>query len=261
MINHARTLLLNRPGAGRPGADFFLEEYVPTDYIPVTLTGSLSSVRSVLFGANPDDAFMNYRLHQFMKVLHANEYVSYVTELDSRVTYLPGRSVVDTSWSATADPLNAAGYASTLDLLGNFVMEQNECRMDSVCVISIPSSGVVFVDNKTTKEKLETTYTMSSGLSNEIVLRGVPNVSFKLNGSPTVGASWIVNVRKQADANLADLPAKLQQSTVLWTTLFTGSEPYKTFRALWENHAYLDYRLSGLLLALVYRTEAIRTNG
>ena len=260
MINHARTLLLNRDGNKRPGSSFFLEEYVPTAYKPVKLTGALQSVRAILFGSNPDDAFMNYRLHQFMKILHSNEYVEYVTALDSRISYLPGRSVVDERWSATTAPMSAGGYDSTLDLLGDFKAAESECRLDYICEVSIPSTGVVDVVNKTTGAKLETTYTITEGLSNEIPLQGVPAASFKLHGNPTVTASWLVNIRKEANADLANLPAKLQKSTVLWTTLFTGDEPYATFRKLWENHAYLDYRLSGVLLALIYRTEAIRTN-
>ena len=37
-----------------------------------------------------------------------------------------------------------------------------------------------------------------------------------------------------------------------------GKEPYKTFKALWEDHPSIDYKLGGLLLALAYRMDEAR---
>lgn len=36
------------------------------------------------------------------------------------------------------------------------------------------------------------------------------------------------------------------------------SEPFKTFRALWHEHAQLPYKLGGLVLAYIYQTERVR---
>jgi hypothetical protein len=40
-------------------------------------------------------------------------------------------------------------------------------------------------------------------------------------------------------------------------------EPYATFKNLWFDHPSAAHRLGGLLLALIYRTDAVRnkTNG
>jgi hypothetical protein len=37
-------------------------------------------------------------------------------------------------------------------------------------------------------------------------------------------------------------------------------EPYATLRELWEKHNYFHYRMSGLLLAFIYRAEEVRTS-
>jgi hypothetical protein len=42
--------------------------------------------------------------------------------------------------------------------------------------------------------------------------------------------------------------------------LFGNTEPYKTFGDLWKKHVYLNYKLSGYLLAVAYRMEEVRVN-
>ena len=43
--------------------------------------------------------------------------------------------------------------------------------------------------------------------------------------------------------------------------LFSAQTPYSTFQQLFNQNAYFQYRLSGVLLAFVYRAEDLLNNG
>ena len=85
MVNHVRTLLLNADGA--LGSDDPGEQYTPPAFKPLVLPTYLQTARRCLFGAAPDRAYMNYRLAQYMSLLHATELKQYVLAMDERVTY------------------------------------------------------------------------------------------------------------------------------------------------------------------------------
>lgn len=88
MINHARTLLINRAGKNSlPGT--VGEEYTPPDYIPVALSSSVLFPHRILFGVAPDNVFLNFRAQELMSLIHATELAEYVYALDPRVTYWP----------------------------------------------------------------------------------------------------------------------------------------------------------------------------
>lgn len=86
MINHIRTLLLNRPSAGLPEFGS-VEEFTPPDYHPVSDTPDVLALRHALFGIRPDVVFLNYRAHMLMRMLHASMWSDYITHADSRITY------------------------------------------------------------------------------------------------------------------------------------------------------------------------------
>jgi hypothetical protein len=87
MINHARTLLLNAASSTyQPGT--LGEEYIPP-YSPIVLPSYLRGPHKVLFGTNPDKAFLNFRAQELMRLIHQTELAEFVYALDPRVTYWP----------------------------------------------------------------------------------------------------------------------------------------------------------------------------
>lgn len=93
MINHARTLLLNRTSKNYiPGS--LGEEYIPPDYEAVDLPTHIATARKIIFGANPDPEFVNFRLCELLSLIHNTELAEFVYALDPRVTYWP-RQVTD----------------------------------------------------------------------------------------------------------------------------------------------------------------------
>lgn len=86
MINHARTLLLNKPGRlFQPGT--LGEEYIPAAYSTITLPSYLQAPHDIIFGTNPDKVFENYRLAELLNVIHSTEFAEFIYRLDPRVTY------------------------------------------------------------------------------------------------------------------------------------------------------------------------------
>ncbi len=89
MINHVRNLLMNVSSSSQ--SDLPGEEYVPVDFRPRLLTPTAAAARRILFGSSPDRLYLNYRLREYMTLLHTTELAEFVTDLDPRVTYWPLR--------------------------------------------------------------------------------------------------------------------------------------------------------------------------
>ena len=88
MINHARTLLLNIP-ANRTQMQDPGYEYIPDTFQPVVLPSSIQLLRRALFGAKPDNYFLNIRARELLGYIHETELAEYIYALDPRVTYWP----------------------------------------------------------------------------------------------------------------------------------------------------------------------------
>lgn len=85
MVNHCRTLLLNRPASyfeDVPGS-----EYIDPNYVPITLTTAMQTIRDILIPNGVDKFVENYVAGVVMTVLHHPELEPYVLALDSRITY------------------------------------------------------------------------------------------------------------------------------------------------------------------------------
>jgi hypothetical protein len=264
MINHGRTLLLNRDGANRPDPEFFLEEYVPTDYKAVDLTSSLYAVHKSVFGEGADDAYANLRAWQSMRAIHSTEFVSLIYELDPRVTYINSRSLVDAERPYEAVPANniASGYEAFL--AGEPQVSLANPRIDYNWEVEAISPFTVRVTDMHARKVSEQTTLFVDSLSSPIVMTGQQSVNVRIRSSSTlpVGGVWRVTLQARP-TDFSDVIAALSAlSDEVTLALFgSGEEPYATFRELWDKHNYFHYRVSGILLALIYRTEELRTGG
>lgn len=257
MINHVRTLLLNKDGSKRPAADFFYEELVPADYREQTL-GAFGMVRDALFGGKPDNAFLNFRLHQIMKVIHSTEYVRYVTAPDSRITYDTSEHLImEPEAEYSVNPLTGTALSTDLTFLGS-ATTPGETILQHRWLIDIPYVGTARLTNQITGDETETAFTFTSGLSDIIEFPGTSNLSFRFTRDPAVNARWAVSVRKKPSAEIYAVLGTLESlGEEMNSILFSKVEPYSTFEQIWLHHPWWTYRLTGVALALAYRTEAI----
>jgi hypothetical protein len=261
VINHCRTLLLNRPGVLRPAPTYFLEEYVDPSFQPVALPTYLAAVRNILIGQNSDDAFSNYRLWQlFRTVVAGTEYQHYVTDLDPRVTYLRRRAVVDTQ--NTVSYVSITPNAPKLYFAGTPAADPSSSRLQNDWLVEATGLATITTTLIQTGQTNSSIISTSENLSDLIPLAGQVSLSFRIATTLplVIGTTWNVTAfaRPVGDLSLL-LPQLARIGDAALFELFPNREPYQTFSALWTKHIYVPERITGMILAYAYRAEEVRT--
>jgi hypothetical protein len=267
MINHARTLLMNIPGAASLNPELG-EEIIPATYQPKVLPQGLQNIRRVLFGANPDRAMLNYRCRQLLSLLHRTELESFITALDSRITYdfTSTESLSSTRFKPVATLMGSYSPSDLTDIAvtwdenrPDFPDVTGHMRRDWWILINGSSQLDITSANPARTTTVDLTFT--NQLSQPVQL---PGSSLFVQVRDTAGLSYHIQHTIRPQYDLGTLAATLRTlGTETFTTLFlTGtsagsSEPFTTFRNLWEQRKELPYCLGGLLLALIYHTDLL----
>jgi len=266
MINHARTLLLNRNGFSRPPATYFGEEFVPEDFNEVDLPSFLVKVRSVLFGENPDNAGMNYQVKNYVSLLHSTEFVQYVTALDDRITYDVLRDEMGGLPTVTITPLSLLCSDMEVSLVGETTNVVRDWALDNTWNIEVMDIATVQTDKVGGgSQGYQANY--ASGSTDLIPLTGSSDMFVRITSSlPNLvaGAKWTLNSISLPTQDIPGVLAKIEDigEEALINLFGLGpEEPYSTFRDLWARENLLAYRMAGLLLAVIYRTEEVRSGG
>jgi hypothetical protein len=259
MFNHARTLLLNISGSNNPGSSYLGEELVPADYVAIALPSYIENVRRSLFGADPDRAMLNYRIRQLLTLIAGTDLQEYITDLDSRITYTLGKdktlaehemwSPVLSRYGGTSDDIATVGGVSERpDFTGKMFYQFN---------IDILSSTVIQVSRQTPPLKSQNLdLALTNGLSAPYDLYYTGH-TLRVN-TINPGATWTVSGYLRPQLSLSDIVSQLGSAgDDVLTELFGTKriEPWNTFRNTWYDHPELPYRLGGLVLALIYRTN------
>jgi len=262
MINHARTLLINASGPSVFSGRYYAEEYIPSDFVSVSLPTTLQAVRNTLFGTDPDRDMLNYRARQYMNLLHATPLEQFVRDLDNRVTYdfTNADLFPRTLFEPTFDQF--AGATGDITFVGDVGPPTQVGRMLREWDVSVTSGDVVKITLRNPRVVRDEAYTTSSGISSVVPL---PGTAMGVRFPPTVSAEWRIRsyarpnidmgsvteaLKALGDETLADLFNRIRPAG--------STEPFKTFDNLWKHHPELPYKLGGAVLALVYRTEELR---
>ena len=253
---------MNIDGANNPGPTFFGEEAVPADFRELVYPSFINAIRAQLFGSNPDRSMFNYRLWQLMRFLHSTEDLAqYVTDFDPRVTYVDSlRTDLFDPESFTPVITQAAGALATLHEQAGPAPPDLVGRVFHQYVVEILSSSTVRVRQETTPRKESiVNYTFANGLSSRIDLfdsgYGV------LLGTDSAGTSWKFEVRNRPTFDLGSIAASISMiGRTVFLELFglAPEEPFRTFKNLWETNEETVFRLGGLLLALITRSDEVR---
>lgn len=249
MINHFRTLLLNRSAPNfstRPG-----EEYIPDDFAAMALPTYLQNIRVALFGSNPDWLFENYRVHQYTSLVHSTELEEFVLALDPRITYDP----LDTEFFS--EVFGAHAGKAGLHLFGEPLAPDASGKSILRWKVELLDSDTASVEQITPISQTKTVEFKSEPLTDGLWMH--------FNASP--GTIWTLEYNRRPQRSLGEIVAGLESTTAqYWNRLFgvgsarAVSEPWQTFRNLWLLHPELPYRLGGFLLAFVYAIELERQN-
>jgi hypothetical protein len=259
IVNELRTVLLNQSGSNSPGASYPGEEYVPPSFTAKAMPGSLATVWNQLFAPNSDRAYLNWRLRDYLTILHTTEMVEHVTALDPRITYWPFDNSLFTLAGGGAGPPIVTAVANpqnqSLRFSGPVVIVQSgNLLYFSWLVTVVDAANVQVQQNFGAQQVVNTTYTTSGGWSSPVPL---PGSSLMVQFSSGLGGVWRITALAPTSHDLTDVLANLakQLDDTTKSTLFgpAGSEPWTTFRNLWEQHSLLPYRLGGVVLALGYQ--------
>jgi hypothetical protein len=258
MINHVRTLLLNKARGGY-GPETPGEEYVPVDFLPVVESAVVKKVRQTLFGTAPDRHMLNYRLHQLMPLLHVTELEQYLLALDDRTTYWPSQET-RLYRDAFVPSINPIGnFDGDLALIDTLIANEQGGQMRYWWEVEVTSGSTVNVKQLLPPHGSATTnYVLTNGRSNVIALLG-SSMSFTFSGP--AGAVWHVDALARPERTLAELLGALKAGITLADelTLFgtNPAEPYRTFRNLWNDNEKYAYQAAGLLMAVAYRMSEV----
>ena len=260
MINHGRTLLLNRTGDKRPDPAYFLEDYVPPDFQSVDLTDVLSRVYEALIGEAADNAYANYQVWIVLRAIHATEYASALTDLDPRITYLRERNLPDFGFKVLSTNKPAIDVHPSVQFYQTAVRRKLYHRW----LMTMGAASLMLVTDMTGEGVAQRLVTGTTGLTEPIVLTGRDNLDIRLGSYPVPpGAHWDLQGVLQSPTGLPQIVTALEQLGGMVEDEILGSrqEPYPTFRKLWKEHILLHYRLAGYLLGYIYKVEETRLNG
>lgn len=262
MINEARTLLLNKDGADQPAPSFYLQEFMEPAFVALQLPSYLQRIYNVLVGPNPDWAFLNFRMWQYMHILHSTDFEFYVYALDTRVTYLNDRSIVDDNYLPVVTPQNPLATGFPVYVAGT-PSESTSGQLLFQWSVKVTNGLVVKVTDLRSNRSAETTVTIENNLTSPIPLVGQRNMSIQIGSSAPlpVGALWDIQTLGKPNYDLSSVIEQLKiigDENIYQLFGARNVEPYKTFRQLWEKEADIHYQLSGFLLAYIYRVNEVR---
>jgi hypothetical protein len=257
MFNHARTLLMNVSGSSGFFSGYPGEELIPPSYNAITLPTYLSSIRMRMFGADPDRVMLNYRVAQLLTLIESTELQQYVVALDPRLTYT-GTANRLASKSLFVPSISQQNGSAQLTLIGEPLSPDASGHSAYSYRVELSGGNAIVTRNTFPSVEEVTPVVLTSGLSQEISLP-LSGYRFRVNASSN--AAWNINGFFRPTLDLTAVARGFQSLGEPYLLQLFGSasvEPYTTFQNCWKTHPDFAYRLSGFVLALIYRTEELR---
>jgi hypothetical protein len=270
MINHVRTLILNRD------ADYFSgvegAEYIPPTFRPVELSADLTRIRSELIPSGLDAFSENYILGVIMRILHASDTETFVYELDSRITYTPGSTTVSELCDSPVDVEILADSAS--DVVPKYRMDYTEYptalgvsgqHLWSVTPVDSYNFTVTYTRGPLRTYPIQNTKhpqrTSDVGLLGDYLKLYLELPSEKLTGSFRFNYSIDIAV-PYSIANILTRFEQLMAQPHMASILFGNGDQYADTLAklssLWFKSNELTLRFAGITFAYAIQTELLR---
>lgn len=256
MPNMGRTLLLNVDGSARQSAGVFAE-YVPPYYQAIPMPSGLLTVRRALFGSNPDLDGLDLGVWRYMRILHSTEYEDWLTALDPRITYTGKETTLDVAYGETVSRDSAA-----FQFVGAPGLGRAEGRLRGTWNIEQLALAIYRITDMLTQRSETYSVALSDGMTEFMVMPGHPTYKVRIQTALLTETQWTAEYLAQPGPEMDPINRAAQAANIgveAYNELFPSRDPFKLFKQLWEQHSLFPYKMSGYLLALIYRTEEIRS--
>lgn len=256
MINHIYTLLLNEQAT--PITSKYEEKLlgnlsIDKAFVPIELKGDMLKLYQGLI-PNSNRFAKNYIISCYLDLLHSTDLNEYTMAFDPRLTYVPG----DTAYKSTFDNgisfdtiiPNDFNYTINKDLASFNITNISNWHFKSVwgSKLAVTGDTEFNINLPSPANKVDlmngcvSMYIPNKPLDINITLKTVK--PFKLKGYDDRVQNLVNNELHGLEDELFDINTK----------------EGKTFKTLWTEHSESLYRLSGLLLAFLYKLEGIRAS-
>lgn len=244
MINHYRTALLNISGDNWPGLEYPGEELVDPLFRQKPMAGPTSTVHRMIFGENPDRAYLNYRLRQLTTMWHDGLLHEAVTAKDDRLTYWPMKfaSAMSGYGVVTIEGVNSNSLTS-YSVLNVPLADDRLGRSQFILDLQVSGASCTVIDERT---DLRYTVPASGGYFNLL-----NDIKVSVGGGH-YRATAVLNPGKDMGQILADCEAVIGSDIEL--QLFAGKEDLKQ---LWRRSDFLADKMGALSLALAMEMDKI----
>lgn len=264
MINHARTLLLNRSGESQNLRDTG-EEFIPGVFRSIAVPPWMASIRTAIFGSNPENVYLNYAVDRLLRVVHATDYADYMITFDSRITYDPAsigdfaKSIYGLTWKDS----NPAAAVASVSVIGDLAANETVGIMRQRWTVSLVDGVATSLE---TRSRAQSQQYIRDGASLLSLPLSLPDsqLSVRLQMTSAAEADWDANLDltamlepRRSLCEIVDTVEQLHGDAL--NSLFGAAtrEPYRTFQRLWSRSFALPERVSGIALALIYRSHEL----
>ena len=266
MINHARTLLLNRPASYYTG--LLRNAYISPDFKPVTLTTFLAGVRDAILPPTGSRQQEIDASNIVMRILHSPDLEPYVLDLDKRITYgvteiLPAsltssRVALNTVKSQDCDVVPQYTYAST-----SYSTMKPLAGVYTWSVVSLDANRVKVTNTKGMTSTVTLNPNSSSTTSKSVdIIPGYISIYFDLPSMAFTGSfnvTYTLTITASYDVPVA--MAAMRQAFAHGVNVFD----YKAFpdimpvlKTAWLDDPALTTRFGAGVLAYIYSLEGMR---
>lgn len=262
MINHCRTLLMNKPG-GKQALDELGEEAIPSTFRGQELPSWLKSYWEAIFGSQPEPTYLNFQVDRLLKIIHASPYSDYLLRFDKRLTYDPNETSVFATFNYGISFGKTIASSNLIDIapVGSFNADLSKGLMTWLWTIQL-TNGVITVTE--TRTQNSSTANIFSGTNVSELVDMPEKKDFKLrlqmldNNPANWNATAFLKLTVKPEIDLIDVITKLENINTYASQLFgtSRSEPFVTFENLWKSDIAIN-RLIGIILAIVYRMHEL----
>ena len=252
---------MNRPTSQRKDSTFPGEEMVPDGYDPPELSGQTLSVWRSLFGADPDRAYLNFRLRQYLGMIHSGDLARYADRFGTKLTYISP----DGPWF-NDDSLFRAPYVeqrqvtdsrtAVLVFSGRPAADDAAGRIHQTWWIAVAADSISYLRTDVNEESDYVAVSFPDGMSQPVPLPG----SGLSVSAPELAVSRAFEVELLARPN-KDLTVVLAEAARMvggGDLFFRAADPAGDgLLQIWKRRYETPVRLAALVLALAHNIEAL----